>query len=268
MISPQVSKIYDDKTVLRLYNNTYQKEMQYPIIDIADFAFILAFFVVPSLFSNGTGSVTIPDAEHIPWMTVAVYSVLVIYMMVRYHSTKHDSMQKDNVSGKPSQGFVSKAANFITRGVVSTFLTFIYLCLANYIISRLALTFGGMSSIPAIQVAATSFKDKIFLLFWTILLASFEEFTYRWLLPTRLLSLWALRRPEDAYTTTRKILCEIAVICLFALSHRYMGWWAVLNALIAGVILRTRFFISGSVYPAFIAHTLYNLTAFYGILKP
>lgn len=267
IINAAVSKIYDDKTVLLLYNNTYQKEMHYPLINIADFAFILAFFVLPALFSTGTGNVTVPDAEHIPWLSVIVYSALTAYMIVRYHTTKHSLSVYENDDGN-AKGFAAKKLSRLCLWFVNSFTTLIYLCIANYIITKLALHSGGDTSLPEITVTAANTKDKLFLVFWTALLACFEEFTYRWLLPVRLRSFMLHGKPDDDYTVTEKILCEISIICLFALSHRYMGWWAVLNALIAGIILRTRFFISGSVYPALIAHILYNLIAFYGILTP
>lgn len=242
--------------------------MQYPLIDIADFAFILAFFVLPALFSNGTGNVTVPNAENIPWLSVILYSALTAYMIVRYHTTKHSlTAYVDDDSGT-HKGLAAKTLSRFSQWFVNTFTTLIYLFIANYIITKLAFRFGGNSSLPEITVTAANTADKLFLLFWTALLACFEEFTYRWLLPTRLRSFMLQGKPDDEYTVTKKMLCEIAAICLFALSHRYMGWWAVANALVAGIILRTRFFVSGSVYPALLAHFLYNLTAFYGILKP
>lgn len=232
--------------------------MHYPLFDLSELFLILAFFVFPSLFSAPSESVSIPSSSDIPWLTVILYTLLVTYMAIRYHTAKKHSV----VYGRKT-----KALSFLMY-ISSTLTTVLLLIAANFIVSKFASHYSGDSFQPDINVSAESLADNVFLVFWTALLASFEEFTYRWLLPERLISLWPVRLPEDSYTTTRKIICEAAVICLFALSHRYMGWWAVLNALLAGIILRTRYFISGSVYPALFAHILYNLTAFYGILTP
>ena len=239
--------------------------MHYPLSDLADFAFILIFFVMPALFSSTSGNVTVPNAADIPWLTVIVYTALTAYMAIRYsHSDKEIRFYRPE--GRNSR--FSRIFLFFNNSIVNIVTPFFCLLLSNFIVSRMASVSGGADALPSIRVTAETTADRLFLVFWTALLAAFEEFTYRWLIPSRLLSLWAERRPKDEYTITRKVLCELGAVCLFALSHRYMGWWAVLNAFIAGVILRTNFFVSGSVYPALIAHILYNLTAFYGILKP
>lgn len=239
--------------------------MHYPLIDLADFTFILGFFVLPSLFSSVSGNVTVPNASDIPWLTVIIYTALTVYMAVRYsHSDKKVQLYRAEGGNR----FFSRMLHSLNNGVINTVTPFFCLLAGNFIVSRMASVSGGADALPSITVTVETTSDRLFLVLWTTLLAAFEEFTYRWLIPARLLSFWPDRRPKDEYTTTRKVLCELAAICLFALSHRYMGWWAVLNALIAGVVLRTNFFVSGSVYPALTAHILYNLTAFYGILKP
>lgn len=236
--------------------------MHYPFLDLTDFCFILILFVLPALFSPVTGSVTIPESGNIPWMTVLVYGLLVVYMIIRYHHAQKHT-QTDHQKDTTAKGKSLKILTFFT----STVTTFLMLTFTNFIVTRIATDFSGFSPVPSVSATVETEADKLILVLWTILLATFEEFTYRWLLPVRLRSFWIERRPADAYTTTRKILCEAAIICLFALAHRYMGWWAVLNALLAGTILRTCFFKTGSVYPALIAHVLYNLTVFYGILN-
>lgn len=234
--------------------------MHHILFDLAEFAFILIIFVIPGLFTPTTGTITLPDTENIPWLTVAVYAILVLYMMVRYHSSGK-KLSESAAAPRSRKEKLSKAVQCFTQ----IFITYVYLSLTNLIVSKTADTFG-MPSINVISDGVDTRADKFFLVFWVFLLAAFEEFTYRWLLPARLRSLWVDRRPSDEYTTTRKVLCEAVIICLFALTHRYMNWWAVLNAFIAGIILRTRFFITGSVYPALIGHALYNMSAFYGIL--
>lgn len=235
--------------------------MHYPLLDLTDFCFVLFFFVVPALFSPVTGSVSVPSSQDISWTSILLYACLVIYMAFRYHISKKNNPSKETETSH-------KTVSFFSQKCVTIVTTFLYLAVSNYIITKLAYHFGGDDAIPSIQGSVSSTGDTVFLTGWTILLAAFEEFTYRWFLPVRLRSLFLHDRTEDEYTVTIKIICELIVACLFALAHRYMGWWAVLNAFIAGIILRSRFFITGSVYPALIAHILYNLTAFYGILKP
>lgn len=241
--------------------------MQYPILDLADFCLILTLFVLPAIFSAPGNSVNVPDASSIPVMTVVIYSVLVIYMAVRYHQSAKPSYISESADSGKKRSLAGRLLSHISNGFTQTFVTLISILISNTIISKLAVHYGNGSLIPAINVNVTTTADKAVLFFWTLLLASFEEFAYRWLIPARLRSLVLRNGKEDELTITKKALCELAVLCLFALAHRYMGWWAVLNAFLAGIIFRSRYFLSGSVYPALAAHTLYNLIAFYGILN-
>lgn len=238
--------------------------MHYPLPDLSDFAFILAFFVLPALFSPVSGSITIPTVENIPWLTVLLYSLLVAYMAFRYHTDVkcHTGVSFRLVKSRASSGFRAKAAY-----VILTICCYMLLILTDTLFSFLATQSGAQNAVPSVSVTAQNTADTLFLVFWTALLASFEEFTYRYLLPVRLRSFVSYCATCTRFRSVWLFICEAAVICLFALSHRYMGWWAVANALTAGIILRSGFFITGSVYPALIAHILYNLTAFYGILK-
>lgn len=235
--------------------------MHYSIPDLADFAFILAFFVLPAVFSPETGVITVPEAGNIPWMTILVYVLLVTYICIRYHLARkhaHADAQADRTSRTKMRG----ALIFFSNTAAALFL----LMATNFLTTTLATNISGSAPVPSVTATVKTTADKLILVLWTMLLAAFEEYTYRWLLPTRLRFFLAESRPADAYTTTRKVLCEAVIICLFALAHRYMSWWAVLNAFFAGSILRISFFTSGSLYPGLIAHILYNLTVFYDIL--
>ncbi len=60
----------------------------------------------------------------------------------------------------------------------------------------------------------------------------------------------------------RFFVAEILSLLLFAFGHLYMGIFAVLNALIAGIILRFLVIKTKSIFPSSIVHFIYNLTLY------
>lgn len=97
-----------------------------------------------------------------------------------------------------------------------------------------------------------------------LLSAFYEEALYRAFLPetvSALLSGCLLRNPHRAYTKQR--LCgftaELFSAAVFALSHRYLGMIAVINAAGGHVILRACFKKTQSVVPGCAAHFFYNI---------
>ncbi len=79
----------------------------------------------------------------------------------------------------------------------------------------------------------------------------FEEAIYRLFLPDALVSLTGGRKKL-------RIPCEAACIAIFALSHRYMGIMAVMNAAVCGTIFRIARIRSGRIWAPTAAHLIYN----------
>ena len=99
--------------------------------------------------------------------------------------------------------------------------------------------------------------------------AFYEECLYRLYLPKALRALASLKagQAEPQKLAEKKMraaldfFAEAAAVALFALAHFWQGPWAVLNALLAGIILRVSFVKARGVWPPFLAHLLYNAAA-------
>lgn len=98
----------------------------------------------------------------------------------------------------------------------------------------------------------------------TAVAAFYEEVLYRWYGP-QLATAVLPAGPKG--TKAGKLLPEIPLVVVFALSHGYGGWPAVGNALAAGCILRLAAGYSGGPWVGFAAHLLYNLTQLSLLLK-
>lgn len=88
-----------------------------------------------------------------------------------------------------------------------------------------------------------------FCLLTFIFAASFEEILYRFYIPDFLLHI----------SCNRKILIEAFTALLFAFAHFYGGVFAVINALLAHVVLRLCYKKTGFIVCGLAAHFIYNL---------
>lgn len=98
-------------------------------------------------------------------------------------------------------------------------------------------------------------KEWIFCICQFLFAAFFEEVIYRIYYPEAILNFI----PADKQNKIITSLVETGVMFVFAFSHFYLGFFAVLNAAIAHFILRTTFKKTKSVLPGFIAHFIYNM---------
>ncbi|MBO4318911.1 MAG: CPBP family intramembrane metalloprotease [Treponema sp.] len=130
-----------------------------------------------------------------------------------------------------------------------------------------ALCFGFLMIIQALMQALTlilpvDYKETLIdlnfskfeyaVVFLNLLTGAFyEEVIYREYLPETLL-LFSKERKIPA------ILSECACVLVFAMSHRYLGLMAVLNALLGGIMLRICRKKSLSIWAGTFAHFAYN----------
>ena len=94
-----------------------------------------------------------------------------------------------------------------------------------------------------------------------IVLACYEEMLYRFFLPekARMIVSLVFSDPDSARISRMfYALAEFIPICLFALAHRYLGVYAVCNALCAAVILRTAFCKKVPIFGLCAVHAAYN----------
>ena len=99
-----------------------------------------------------------------------------------------------------------------------------------------------------------------------VLAAAYEEALYRVYLPYRLNAVLPLTKPN----TFRTVLIEATVIALFALAHRYLGWYSMLFAAGAGALLRVFYLTVKKRAPNLIAflcvtafHSGWNVVVYY-----
>ena len=94
-----------------------------------------------------------------------------------------------------------------------------------------------------------------------IVLACYEEMLYRFFLPekARMIVSLVFSDPDSAHVSRMfYALAEFIPICLFALAHRYLGIYAVGNALCAAVILRTAVCKKVPIFGLCAVHAAYN----------
>ena len=195
----------------------------------ADFFLIFVFFSVPPIFISSQPSFS----PAMPLLSLIVYVALSIYILIK------------NKFGK---------TDFRSLSVVTSFLLLCALLL-NAKIWDLATFFFSESQSEVTKTISEGFLENTYIVFSLFVSALYEELLFRQFLPEG-----ALRAVN---TKTARICTEIAIIMIFAMGHRYLGVWAVLNAFTTGCILRFFCIRTGSFISGFTAHFVYNLIVFF-----
>ena len=109
------------------------------------------------------------------------------------------------------------------------------------------------------------FFKILFILFSFISAAYYEEVLYRQFFPNSLFFLgdFFLKKKNKVL----QFLAESICLVFFALAHRYLGFAAVLNAGLCGLVLRICTIKTKSVYTGTLAHCLYNILLFLVLSK-
>ncbi|MBP5450646.1 MAG: CPBP family intramembrane metalloprotease [Treponema sp.] len=199
---------------------------------------VLIFLVLPPLLVNPGSSATIANnGEFSPYIFLRLIIAIFLYCQQIYVIKK-------------SLG--DKASRF--RRLV-LFCTWSALCLGLLMIVQAlmqALAMVFPVNHEEIGFSSTFTALNYILLFINLFAGAFyEEVIYREFLPETLL----------LFTGERKIpgiIAESSCILIFALSHRYLGLMAVINALLGGIILRVCRKKSLSIWAGTAAHFLYN----------
>ena len=94
-----------------------------------------------------------------------------------------------------------------------------------------------------------------------IVAAFYEETLYRMYIPNTLLFLAEdiTRSAKGKSIISLPLFIEVITIILFSLPHRYMGWVGVLNAFVAGIILRVCAIKTYGIKTGTMSHLSYNL---------
>jgi len=205
------------------------------ITEISEYFIITAVLALPPLFvPQQAGAVLrVPSVG-----ALLFYALASLFLYLRARSTQ-----------KALSGFCAAAR---------LLLCFCVLACSAALWNRIA-AFAGENAVHAALPAETG---RRFLFFsGIIVLACYEEMLYRFFLPEkarRIVSL-VFANPESArISRVFYALAELIPICLFALAHRYLGIYAVCNALCAAIILRAAFWKKAPIFGLCAVHAAYN----------
>ena len=234
------------------------KNVHQLITEISEYFIITAVLALPPLFvPHQTGVVL-----HVPSLgALLFYMAAALFLFLRGRSTQ-STLSALNTA-EPDATFCRKAASKRATSAVLSFAARLLLCFCALACSaalwnRIA-AFAGEN---AVHAPLPDEAGRRFLFFsGIIVLACYEEMLYRFFLPEkarRIVSL-VFSDPDSAHVSRiLYALAEFIPICLFALAHRYLGVYAVCNALCAAVILRTAVCKKVPIFGLCAVHAAYN----------
>lgn len=206
------------------------------------FTLVLIFFILPPLsVSQGTENVMFSQWKF-PLGQFLSFSVLFFVFFVQ-RKLFSASSEYEKSSRK---GFVINSSFF--------FISFGSLCLVSALLQGIAFLSGKSESQNVLKPEGSGW---IFCILNFLFAAANEEILYRFFLPESLVFFSGFSKNEKS----KKILAffsEILSAFVFALSHRYLGLFSVLNAFFAHGILRLCFRKTGKLGINVLSHFLYN----------
>lgn len=211
-----------------------------------EFLLTLIIFVLPPLLVNPQESYAFPDKLSVFGVLGFVFSVMLFW---QFEFTVKDRIKKSRLE------WLLYIANIIKL------LGELVLCAAVFQLASFLLTPENFK-ISKPELNTLFYWICIPLFFMS---AFFEEAVYRLFLPCVFYKLIDDAKEKfkifNKHPSLEKILkntAEVSVILLFAFAHRVNGWFAVVNAFAAGIILRLSSKKFRSIIPGFAAHFIYN----------
>ena len=228
------------------------------ITEISEYFIITALLALPPLFvPQQTGAVLrVPSVG-----ALLFYMAAALFLFLRGRSTQSPLSALN--TAEPDAAFRRKAASKRATAAVLSFAARLLLCFCALACSavlwnRIA-AFAGEN---AVHAPLPDEAGRRFLFFsGIIVLACYEEMLYRFFLPEKARRIVSLVFSDPDSARISRILyalAELIPICLFALAHRYLGIYAVGNALCAAVILRTAFYKKVPIFGLCAVHAAYN----------
>lgn len=211
------------------------KNVHQLITEISEYFIITAVLALPPLFvPHQTGAVL-----HVPSVgALLFYALASLFLYLRGRSTQ-----------KALSGHYAAAR---------LLLCFCALACSAALWNRIA-AFVGENAVYAPLPDETG---RRFLFFsGIIVLACYEEMLYRFFLPEKARRIVSLVFADPYSARISRILyalAELIPMCLFAFAHRYLGVYAVCNALCAAIILRTAFWKKVPIFGLCAVHAAYN----------
>lgn len=228
------------------------------MIFLLQFSLILLIFVCPPLFVNYSDNLAVDFSKFSFFALISLILALFLYFQDRRERFSQGNPVQDN------KKTIWKAAAFTSQ----YFLTFGFLVVGAVLFELLGLAIKAKSLENVIL--PSTFLQGLYCAFTLAAAAFYEECLYRLYLPKALKKILVLTRAGKKFEAVLNFLAEGAAVLLFAFAHRYQGLLALLNALLAGVILRLAFVKSKSLWPAYLAHLSFNAAAllFYANVNP
>lgn len=206
-----------------------------------DFSAIPVFFISLSEFLSGAVVLL---------LCKRLYSVP-IYMQYEKRFASSASLVKKSQNKKIRIFLFLKDAGDV-------FLCFGILCVFSAVLQAIAFLQPNEKMTDIVFPTGFKWIVCIFTLFFS---AFYEEALYRTFVPEYLLSIFTTDLKINSAKTKKLscILCESFALLLFALSHRYLGVFSVINAAFAHIALRFFLKKDKNLFITVFAHFLYNL---------
>ena len=136
---------------------------------------------------------------------------------------------------------------------------FCCLCLTAVLIERGVHLFGSAQFLTV--ALPSSAKEAAYCIVNFACASFYEEALYRLYMPETMQVILQRICTTERGCRTATLVSETASVLLFALAHRYLGTASVVNALVAGIVLRAACKKSRTVWTSFTAHFAYNIVS-------
>lgn len=222
---------------------------------LAEFIFVAFFLIAPPLFNAPKNEIILDFSKGYSVSTYAVFLVSIFIFTERIYADKKNSKTSD---------LIAKKSSFIEKISVGT------VCLgAIFIVSAIFQLFALLENKNSFNSQKIVFPENFFyfanFLLGTFFAAFSEEVIYRFYFPFALkenVKNLSRGKLNSENSKALNLFFEFLSVCVFALSHRYLGILAVLNAFFSGLILRFCMIKTKSVFVPFLIHSIYNFSVF------
>ncbi|MGI5172322.1 CPBP family intramembrane metalloprotease [Treponema sp. OMZ 840] len=225
-------------------------------IEILEYFLIIALCAVPSLFvsERKEPASLFPSAD-----IIFFYATAAVFLLLRSKKSQTFKVRQSAVYKKGKKKCIMLFLHTPVYGLLCFCLLIASALLWNYIAK-----ISGRAELPPVSLPRT-YTERLLFFISAIVLASYEEIVFRFFLPERGLAIIHDIAPESEKSKSGFVLkaaAETIPIVLFALAHRYLGLFAVGNALCAAIILRLALYKKLHITLLCAVHAAYNITIF------
>ena len=217
--------------------------MRKPVFFWLTFSYVLIFIALPPVFFqiSGGGRADVLPARYPPEVFAEALIVFLIYCL----------SMRGRIFGR---GFLRRRMPFFVYSS-NALICFGLLCLSSVFFEFLTWLLGIEGGVRKIM-RPEGFTGAVNFFMGLSASCLIEEVVYRFFLPAALkdivFGVFRSKKPKLS------VLCECLSLLLFACGHIYLGIPGVLNALLGGAALRLCIIRTGSIWPPFLSHLLYN----------